>query len=61
MIVRGEDRADMLLMNAGISKSDKLVFITGTRRNYWHLLTTDNGRVGLDIGPDKNIDVANCE
>ena len=58
MIVWGGDRVDMLMAKAGVLKSDKLFVIIQIRRHNRHLLTTDNGRVGLDIGPDKYIDVS---
>ena len=60
MIVRGGDRVDMLMVKSGVSKSDKLVFIVQIRRHSRSLLTTNNGCVGLDIGPDSVIDVIIC-
>ena len=52
MIVRGGDRVDMLMAKAGVLKSDKRVFTIQIGRHDRHLLTTNNGRVGLDICPD---------
>ena len=55
MIVWGGDRVDMLVAKAGVLESDKLVFTIRIRRHDRHLLTTNNGRVGLNICPNKDI------
>ena len=56
MIVRGGDRVDMLMVKAGVSKSETC-FVIG--RHNRHLLTANNGCVGLYVGPDRNVDVIN--
>lgn len=52
MIVRGGDREDMLMAKAGGLKSALILQVMGHDP---HLLTTYNGRVGLEICPYKNI------
>ena len=61
MIVWGGDRVDMLVAKAGVLESDKRVFTIRIRRHDRHLLTTNNGCVGLNICPDKDIVVMKSE
>ena len=57
MIVRGGDKVDMLVAKAGVLESDQFAFIVRNKRHSWYLLTTNNGRVGLNVCPDKDIHV----
>lgn len=47
----------MLMVTASVLKLDSVVSFMRTGRESYHVLTTNNGDVGLDTCPDKDMNV----
>lgn len=47
----------MLMVTASVLKLDSVISVMRTGRESYHVLTTNNGDVGLDTCPDKDMSV----